>query len=161
MSSGWREFRKTGTLAEEENIKKLGLLVVDDETEIVESLRETFSRHFDIHHATSAADALDKFKRHQPRLIISDQRMPEMTGIELLSRIKNINPSTVRILLTGYSDINVVIEALNTDLLWKYVAKPWDYDKLKAMLLEAARRCIKEDGANAEEYGFNAAFLGL
>ncbi|MCC6552213.1 MAG: response regulator [Polyangiaceae bacterium] len=161
MSGGWKEFRKTGKLTEEENIKKLGLLVVDDEAEIVASLRETFSRHFDIYHATSASDALEMFKQHQPRLVISDQRMPEMTGIELLSRIKNINPSTVRILLTGYSDINVVIEALNDDLLWKYVAKPWDYEKLKAMLLEAARRCIKEDGASAEEYGFNAGFLGM
>ncbi|MCU0660942.1 MAG: response regulator [Myxococcota bacterium] len=161
MSGGWKEFRKTGKVTEEENIKKLGLLIVDDEAEIVESLRETFSRHFDIYHATSAPDALAKFKEHSPRLVISDQRMPEMTGIELLEKIKNIDPSTVRILLTGYSDINVVIDALNKDLLWKYVAKPWDYEKLKALLLDAARRCIKEDGARAEEYGFGPGFLGL
>ena len=161
MNGGWKEFRKTGKLTEEENIKKLGLLVVDDEAEIVESLRETFSRHFDIYHATSAPDALEKFKEHTPRLVISDQRMPEMTGIELLAKIKNIEPNTVRILLTGYSDINVVVDALNKDLLWKYVAKPWDYDKLKDMLLDAARHCIKEDNANAEDYGFSAGFLGL
>lgn len=161
MSGGWKEFRKTGKLTEDEHIKKLGLLVVDDESEIVQSLRETFARHFDIHHATSAREALEQFKQHQPRLVISDQRMPEMSGIELLAQIKNINPSTVRILLTGYSDINVVIDALNKDLLWKYVAKPWDYDTLKSMLLEAARRCLKEDRANAEEYGFDAAFLGM
>lgn len=161
MNGGWKEFRKTGKLTEEENIKKLGLLVVDDEAEIVESLRETFSRHFDIYHATSAPDALEQFKEHTPRLVISDQRMPEMTGIELLAKIKNIEPNTVRILLTGYSDINVVVDALNKDLLWKYVAKPWDYDKLKDMLLDAARHCIKEDNANAEDYGFSAGFLGL
>lgn len=159
--TGWKEFKKTGKLAEDESLKRLGLLVVDDESEIVASLKETFARHFDIYHATSAQAALELFKQYAPRLVISDQRMPGMTGVELFAEIKKINPSTVRILITGYSDINVVIEALNEGLVWKYVAKPWDYEKLKAMVLEAARRCIKEDGASAEEYGFNPGFLGL
>ena len=161
MSSGWKEFKETGKVADNDDINKLGLLVVDDESDIVESLRETFSRHFEIYHSTSAKDALEQFKEHAPRLIISDQRMPEMTGIELLSRIKEINPDTIRILLTGYSDINVVVQALNDELLWKYVAKPWDHEELKALVLKAARQCVKEDGVSAEDYGFNASFLGL
>lgn len=161
MNGGWREFKKTGKLKETDQIKRLGLLVVDDEAGIVESLRETFSRHFDIYHSTSAPDALEAFKEHTPRLVVSDQRMPEMSGIELLRRIKDIDPSTVRVLLTGYSDINVVIEALNEGLIWRYVAKPWDHEELKGLLLQAARRCIREDGVSAEEYGFNRGFFGL
>ena len=161
MSEGWKEFRKTGTVRQSENHKKLGLLVVDDENEIVESLKETFSAHFDIYHSTSAPDALEQYKEHTPQLVISDQRMPEMTGIELLSQIKEINPSSVRILLTGYSDINVVIEALNDELLWKYIAKPWDHDELKKLLLEAAHKCIRENNTSPEQYGFNPSFIGF
>lgn len=161
MVSSWKEFRKQGKLPEDEQIRKLGLLVVDDESEIVESLKEVFSSHFEIYHSTSAEKALEMFKEHAPKIVLSDQRMPEMTGIELLRKIKEINPSTRRILITGYSDINVVIDALNDGLLWKYVAKPWDHDELRKLVLKGARQYLQDEGLDEQEYGFNPGFMGL
>ncbi len=90
MSPSWKEYREAGKLSEEDQLRKLGLLVVDDESAVVDSLREVFSEHFEIHRASSASSALDLFKQHSPKLVITDQRMPEMSGIELLRRIKDI-----------------------------------------------------------------------
>ena len=161
MVAGWNEFRKQGKLPEDEKIRKLGLLVVDDESEIVESLSEVFSSFFEIYHSTSAAQALEMFKEHAPKIVLSDQRMPEMTGIELMRKIKEINPSTRRVLITGYSDINVVVDALNDGLLWKYVAKPWNHEELRKLVLTGARQYLREEGLDEEEYGFNRGFISL
>lgn len=159
MSSGWKTFRAQGTVPRAEQLRKLGLLIVDDERGIVDSLTEVFGATFDIHHSTSAAEALELFKEHTPKLVISDQRMPEMTGLELVRRIKEIQPSTVCILVTGYSDINVVVEALNEGLLWKYVAKPWDHEELRKLVMEGARRYLDDAGLDARGFGLQA-FLG-
>lgn len=162
MVSSWNEFKKSGgKLPEDDKIHKLGLLVVDDESEIVESLREVFSRHFEIYHSTSASEALELFKKHAPKIILSDQRMPEMSGIELMRAIKEINPSTRRILITGYSDINIVVDALNEGLLWKYVAKPWNHEELRQLVLTGARQYLREEGLDEEEYGFRSGFIGM
>jgi DNA-binding NtrC family response regulator len=151
----WKEFEKQGAgsrEAQEEQIRKLGLLVVDDEKEIVETLREVFAKHFDIHHATSAKAALEAFRTHGPKIVITDQRMPEMTGLELLRQIKDIDPSTVRILITGYSDLQTVVQALNEGLVWQYVAKPWNLEELRALVLRGARRYLQEAGVDPTTY---------
>jgi response regulator RpfG family c-di-GMP phosphodiesterase len=70
--------------------------------------------------------------------------MPEMTGVELFSKLKAINPVPVRILITGYADINVVIRGLNEGLMWQYVTKPWDTEELKTLLRRAAQHYLKE-----------------
>ncbi len=158
MSAGWREFRAKGQVPKADQVRKLGLLIVDDERGIVDSLREVFGSTFDIQHSTSVEEALELFKTHTPRLVITDQRMPGMTGIELLRRVKDIQPSTVCILVTGYSDINVVVDALNEGLVWKYVAKPWDHDKLRDMVLEGARKYLKEAGEDERSYGMHGFF---
>lgn len=159
MSSGWKTFRADGSLPRSEQLRKLGLLIVDDERDIVDSLTEVFGEAFDIHHSTSATEALELFKEHTPKLVISDQRMPNMTGLELVRRIKDIQPSTICILVTGYSDINVVVEALNEGLLWKYVAKPWDHDALRALVMEGARLYLEEAGLDERGFGIRS-FLG-
>ncbi len=153
MSAGWKEFRGTGKVGAEEQ-KKLGLLIVDDEREIVESLGETFRGSFDIHQANSGTEALALFREHGPKLILTDQRMPEMTGLELLRQIKEINPTVVAILVTGYSDIEVVIAAINTGLVWKYITKPWEKDALRALLVEGARKYLKDSGLDESLYRF-------
>ena len=84
------------------------------------------------------------FRDNEIHLVLSDQRMPEMTGVELFGKLKEINPTPVRILITGYSDINVVIRGLNEGLMWQYVTKPWDTEDLKALLRRAARHYQKE-----------------
>ncbi len=148
----WKDFDKQGARGEEQEIRKLGLLVVDDEKEIVDTLREVFAKHFDLHHATSAKAALDAFREHGPKIVITDQRMPEMTGLELLRKIKEIDPSTVRILVTGYSDLGTVVQALNEGLVWQYVAKPWNHEELRALVLKGARRYLHESGADRSKY---------
>lgn len=156
--AGWSEFRDQGKLADEERVRKLGLLVVDDETEIVASLRDVFQRTFDIYHSSSSPDALELFKEHGPKIILSDQRMPDLSGLELLRKIKEINPDTVRILVTGYSDINVVVAALNEGLVWKYVAKPWVHEELRKIVVEGARWYLKEHNLDEKQFG---SFLGF
>ena len=84
-----------------------------------------------------------------------------ISGEEGLEKIKEINPSVVRILITGYSDINIVIEALNDGLVWKYVAKPWEHDQLRDLVLKGARQYLQEEGLDEEEYGFNRGFIGI
>ncbi|MBW2732121.1 MAG: response regulator [Deltaproteobacteria bacterium] len=158
MSTGWNAYRTKGTIPQADKIRKLGLLIVDDEQGIVESLREVFGGTFEIQHSTSATEALELFKEHTPKLVISDQRMPGMTGLELLRRVKEIQPSTISILVTGYSDINIVVEALNEGLLWKYVAKPWDHDKLRELVLQGARKYIKDAGLDEKAYGMQGFF---
>lgn len=160
MGKGWSQFKETGKLPQDEKMRRLGLLVVDDESEIVVSLQEVFQKSFEIFHTSSAREALDLFRAHSPKIIITDQRMPGMSGIELLGKIKEINPDTVRILVTGYSDIEVVIKALNEGLAWKYVAKPWVHADLRKLVLDGAQRYLKEHGIDEKQYSFHS-FLGF
>jgi len=139
----WKEYQKTGTLASEDK-KVLSLLIVDDERGILNTLEESFRDMFKVYTAGSGTEAEQIFKDHEIHLVLSDQRMPEMTGVELFAKLKAINPTPVRILITGYSDINVVIRGLNEGLMWQYVTKPWDTEDLKALLRRAAKHYLKE-----------------
>ncbi len=139
----WKEYQKTGTLASEDK-KVLSLLIVDDERGILNTLEESFRDMFKVYTAGSGTEAEQIFKDHEIHLVLSDQRMPEMTGVELFTKLKAINPTPVRILITGYSDINVVIRGLNEGLMWQYVTKPWDTEDLKALLRRAAKHYLKE-----------------
>jgi YesN/AraC family two-component response regulator len=159
MSTTWKTYRETGKIAADEDLRKLGLLVVDDESSIVESLKEVFHSVFDIYGASSAQQGLELFKTHGPKIVLSDQRMPEMSGLDLFTRIKEIDPDTVRILITGYSDINVVIKALNDGLVAKYLTKPWSHDELRKTVVQAARQYVREHGMTEQEAVFRG-FLG-
>lgn len=141
---GWKEFRKTGQVKKDQKGPKLSLLIVDDESGIIASLEEGFRGIFTIYTANNGPDALDLFREHEIHLVISDQRMPGMTGVELFTHLKKINPLPVRILITGYSDINVVIRGLNEGLIWKYVTKPWRWEDLKALIRQAARKYAQD-----------------
>lgn len=139
----WKEYQKTGTIGNEDK-KVLSLLIVDDERGILNTLEESFRDMFRVHTANSGTEALQIFRDKEIHLVLSDQRMPEMTGVELFGKLKEINPTPVRILITGYSDINVVIRGLNEGLMWQYVTKPWDTEDLKALLRRAAKHYLKE-----------------
>ncbi|KER09087.1 MAG: hypothetical protein HY22_13785 [[Candidatus Thermochlorobacteriaceae] bacterium GBChlB] len=107
------------------------LLFVDDEPQIVQSLSLLFDDYTTLT-ANSGMEALEIFKKGNPiDVIVSDQRMPGMLGIELLKEVKRISPTTVRILLTGYSDLEAIIESVNTGEIFRYVNKPWAGAKLK------------------------------
>ncbi len=102
------------------------ILIVDDEIDNVEALERIFRKKFTVLKATSAAEGLAHLKKNNVALIISDQRMPKKTGVEFLKETIETHPDTMRILLTGHTDIDSVIDAINTGEVYRYVTKPWD-----------------------------------
>lgn len=110
------------------------ILVVDDEEEILFSLRGLLRQEFDLFTAASGAEALDVMRRHAIHVLMTDQRMPQMTGVELLEQSRAVCPEAVRIVFTGYADIKAVIDAINQGRIFRYLTKPWDPDELVAAL---------------------------
>lgn len=105
------------------------VLCVDDEQNIVSSLRRIFRQHsFRVLTATSGAEALGLLEREPVDVVISDMRMPEMDGAQFLEQVRNRWPDTVRLLLTGYADMESTIGAINRGEIYRYIAKPWDDD---------------------------------
>lgn len=119
--------------------KKLKLLVVDDEPDNLDLLYRTFRRDFHVLKADSGINALQVLATEgEVAVIISDQRMPEMKGTEFLSKTVPQFPDTVRIILTGFTDIEDLVEAINAGQVYKYITKPWDPGELKAVVQRAA-----------------------
>lgn len=116
---------------------KIKILYVDDEVHNLQSFKATFRREYSIFIADSGAKGLEIFQNEDIDLILTDQRMPGMTGIEFLVEAQKINPEPIRILITGYSDINAVIDAINRGQVYRYLNKPWVEDELKATINSA------------------------
>jgi len=102
------------------------LLCVDDEPDNVDALERLFRKKHKVFKATSGAQALEILEKEDISLIISDQRMPHMTGVEFLEKSIKLQPEAIRILLTGYTDLDSVISAINSGQIYRYVTKPWD-----------------------------------
>ncbi len=118
------------------------LLLVDDEAGIRSALtRLVRPDGYRILSAASGPEALELLALHSVQVIISDQRMPEMSGSEFLSIVKHLYPDTVRIMLSGYTDLKVVTESVNQGSVFKFVTKPWDDDLLREQVRDAFRRC--------------------
>jgi two-component system, sensor histidine kinase and response regulator len=113
------------------------ILIVDDEKDNLDAMKRLLRTDYDVHITTSATEALKWILSNEYAVIISDQRMPEITGVELLEKTKLMRPSTVRILLTGYTDLDSVIGAINRGNIYRYIAKPWDSDDLRLTLRQA------------------------
>lgn len=122
-----------------ERPKKQKILVVDDEPDNLDLLYRTFRRDFNVLKADSGINALEMLATEgEVAVIISDQRMPEMKGTEFLSKTVPQFPDTVRIILTGFTDIEDLVEAINAGQVYKYITKPWDPGELKAVVQRAA-----------------------
>ncbi len=119
---------------------KHAILCVDDELDNVEALERLFRKKYQVLKATSGEEALKILAQNPVSVIISDQRMPNMTGVELLSKSISTHPETIRILLTGYTDINSVIDAINAGQIYRYVTKPWDSVDLENAVDKAVER---------------------
>jgi DNA-binding NtrC family response regulator len=113
------------------------ILVVDDEPDILFSLKALLRREFEVHTAESGAQALEILRQHPVHVIMTDQRMPEMTGVELLTQARGQSPQAVRMIFTGYADLKAVIDAVNRGEIYRYLTKPWDPDDLCQVLREA------------------------
>ena len=118
--------------------KKARILFVDDEERILTALRSVFRANYQVLTATSGAQALELIKKFQPHVVVSDQRMPGMTGVELLRQVKEAAPASVRLLLTGYSDLAAIVGSVNEGEVFRFVSKPWDNEEIQGIIAEAA-----------------------
>ena len=104
--------------------EKPTVLFVDDEAQIVNLLKIMFRADYEVYSATSGAAALDIIQSRKVDVIVSDQRMPGMTGTELLSKVRRLSPGTMRILLTGYSDLAAMVGSINEGEIFRFISKP-------------------------------------
>lgn len=119
--------------------RKLKLMVVDDERDNLDLLYRTFRKEFQVHRADSGIKALEVLEQQgEMAIIISDQRMPEMNGTEFLEKTVEQFPDTIRILLTGYTDVEDLVDAINASKVFKYIVKPWTPTDLKVVVEQAA-----------------------
>jgi len=120
------------------NLKEeINILYVDDEKGNREVFKASFRSYYTIYTAESAKEGLKVLENNIINIIITDQRMPNMTGSEFLTSIVNIYPEPIRMIMTGYADLNAVIDAVNNGKVYKYLTKPWDSDQLKMIIDEA------------------------
>lgn len=114
------------------------LLILDDEPNILRALKRLLRRDgYEIHTVTSAQEALNLLALHEFQVVLSDQRMPEMTGTDFLSRVKDLYPDTIRIVLSGYTDLDSVTDAVNRGAIYKFLTKPWDDEQLRDQIRQA------------------------
>ena len=114
--------------------KKIKVLYIDDEENNLSAFKAAFRRLYKITTSISANEAKKILKNESFDIIISDQRMPNMTGVELLEFVRKSYPDPIRILLTGYSDIDAVIDAINRGEVYRYVTKPYNNDEMSILL---------------------------
>ncbi|MEN9434155.1 MAG: hypothetical protein RLZZ422_1744 [Pseudomonadota bacterium] len=115
------------------------ILFVDDEERILNSLKALFRLHYDVTVSTDGYHALELLKREHFHLLVSDQRMPIMQGVDLLRQAKTISPQTVRILLTGFSDLAAIVGSVNEGEVYRFINKPWDNDELQDIIASAVK----------------------
>lgn len=127
------------TLSSYKPSKKPRMLVVDDEPDNLDLLYRTFRRDFKVLRAESGSEALEILSQEgEVAVIISDQRMPEMKGTEFLSKTVPDFPDTVRIILTGFTDVEDLVDAINAGQVYRYITKPWDPEELKQVVEKAS-----------------------
>lgn len=148
------------------SLRRHALLIVNDEVNVLESLRHLFHRSYKVMTASSGNEAIEVMNRSEVHLILSDQRMPGMSGDVFLSKARLLQPDAIRMLFTGYADIQAVINAVNEGHIFRYILKPWDVIELEAVLRQATeqyellsdrRRLVSElQAANARLTSANA-----
>lgn len=135
------------------NKDKINILYVDDEVNNLLSFKALFRLKYKVFTAERGKDAIKILDENEIHVIITDQRMPEMTGVELLESILESHPEPIRILLTGYADLNAVIDAVNKGKIFHYLSKPWDEKELDDTIQRAYEIYLKrkEDKETAEK----------
>ncbi|MGZ5087912.1 MAG: protein kinase domain-containing protein [Usitatibacter sp.] len=122
---------------------RLGLLFVDDDERVLNALRSLFRNEYHVYTALGGEEALALVKRHAIPIVVSDQRMPGMSGVDLLRQVRAESPRTVRMLLTGYSDLAALVGSINEGEVFRFVRKPWDNDEIRANVSDAATAAMK------------------
>ncbi|MGZ5061837.1 MAG: protein kinase domain-containing protein [Usitatibacter sp.] len=122
---------------------RMGLLFVDDDERVLNALRSLFRNEYHVYTALGGEEALALVKRHAIPIVVSDQRMPGMSGVDLLRQVRAESPRTVRMLLTGYSDLAALVGSINEGEVFRFVRKPWDNDEIRANVSDAATAAMK------------------
>ncbi|PTQ69425.1 response regulator [Pseudomonas sp. GV071] len=120
------------------------ILFIDDEERILRSLALQFRRQYEVLTESDPLRALERLKTESVQIIVCDQRMPQMTGAQLLEQAREIAPNTLRILLTGYSDMDAAMDALNSGGIFRYLSKPWDQQEMAFTLRQAAEIAARQ-----------------
>lgn len=118
-------------------INGINILYVDDEQNNLVSFKAVFRINYNIFTAISGEDAIKVLHENPINIIITDQRMPHMTGVEFLENILGEYPDPIRILLTGYADMNAVVDAVNKGKIFHYLTKPWNEEELDMTIIKA------------------------
>ena len=134
--------------------KRGTLLFVDDERRVLTSMRAMFRRDYEVLLANSGQEAIDLLRDHSVDVIVSDQRMPGMTGVEVLKAVKRLAPNAMRILLTGYADLQAIEASINEGEVFRYLTKPCPSEQLKEAIGLAA-----EVATHAEPHAAGSAPL--
>lgn len=149
--------------------KDYSILYLDDEEQNLVSFQALFRRQYNVFTTTSAHEAVDILNNNQIHIIFSDQKMPDVSGVEFFETILPDFPQPVRILLTGYADIEAVIDAINKGQVYRYVAKPWDANELAICIenaldkyrreqeLQSKSNDLEESNAALEQFVFSAS----
>ncbi len=123
--------------------EKINILYVDDEINNLISFKATFRVKYNVFTAISGEEAIKLLETQEMNVIITDQRMPNMTGVEFLESILEKYPDPMRVLLTGYADMNAVIDAVNKGKIFHYLTKPWNEEELD-MTIKRAYEIFKQ-----------------
>lgn len=119
--------------------RKHTLLVVDDEPDVCDSVHDLLRREFNVLRARSADEGVQLMQQNDVHIIMTDQRMPKLTGVELLTSVRQQHPQAVRLLFTGYADLDSIIAAINQGHIFRFLKKPWNPDDLREAVLDAAQ----------------------
>jgi response regulator RpfG family c-di-GMP phosphodiesterase len=117
---------------------KYTLLVVDDEPDVCDSIHDLLRREFNVLKANDAEEGFRILQESEVHIILTDQRMPQVTGVEMLSRVRAKHPQAVRMLFTGYADLESIIAAINQGHIFQFLKKPWRPEELQAAVRTAA-----------------------
>ena len=143
---------------------KITVLYVDDEANNLISFKATFRMKYKVYTASGGMEAMQIVEQHPIDIIITDQRMPQMTGVEFLEEVIKVNPEAMRILLTGYADMSAVVDAVNKGKIFHYLSKPWSEEELddtiqRAYTIFAERKKIRESFSQLEVTNEQLEFL--
>jgi response regulator RpfG family c-di-GMP phosphodiesterase len=112
--------------------------VVDDEPDVCDSIQDLLRHEFRVLKARSGSEGYQLMQEHEIHIIMTDQRMPQISGVELLKRVQIKHPQAVRMLFTGYADLEAIIAAINQGHIYKFIKKPWQPEELQGAVREAA-----------------------
>ncbi|HJZ85628.1 MAG TPA: response regulator [Polyangia bacterium] len=126
-------------------MRRLRLLIVDDEPDMLDFLERVFRHEYDVLRAQSGEEALQALAQAEVDILLTDQKMPRMTGIQLLEAIKDRHPDLVRVLISGYTDVPDIQHAVERCQIHQYVVKPVDSDRLRQAVREACERRTTSD----------------